>query len=118
LPRVSTPKREAIALQKLIELQRWLYGGATEGLHTFATSPDPSRLLGATAFAVLCGTVCALMPGHGKSVLVSYYLGRPSRILQSIGAGAVLVLTHVGMAVVLVLDPGSGHKYWPDPPTG
>jgi ABC-type nickel/cobalt efflux system permease component RcnA len=90
-------------LQNLIELQRWLYGGATEGLHTVATSPDPLRLLGATAFAVLFGMVHALMPGHGKSVLVSYYLGRPSRILQSVGASAVLVLTHVGMAVVLVL---------------
>jgi hypothetical protein len=42
-------------LQNLIELQRWLYGGAIDGLHANATSPDPSRLLGAMAFAVLFG---------------------------------------------------------------
>jgi nickel/cobalt transporter (NicO) family protein len=90
-------------LQNLIELQRWLYGGATEGLHTMATSPEPSRLLGAMAFAVLFGIVHAMMPGHGKSVLVTYHLGRPGHVLGGVASSVLLVLTHVGMAVVLVL---------------
>jgi ABC-type nickel/cobalt efflux system permease component RcnA len=90
-------------VQNLIELQRWLYGGATEGLHTIATAADHSRLLGAMGFAVLFGIVHAMMPGHGKSVLVSYYLGRPGRVAQSVASSVLLVLTHVGMAVVLVL---------------
>jgi ABC-type nickel/cobalt efflux system permease component RcnA len=45
----------------------------------------------------------ALMPGHGKSVLVSYYLGRPSRIMHGVVSSSILVLTHVGMAVLLVV---------------
>ena len=87
----------------VVELQRWLYGGALNGLKTVGTSNDTAQLLAAMAFAAVFGMVHALMPGHGKSVLVSYYLGRPSRILQSVGASAVHVLTHVGRAVVLVL---------------
>ena len=90
-------------MQNLIELQRWLYGGATEGLHTMASSAEPSRLLGAMGFAVLFGIVHAMMPGHGKSVLVTYHLGRPGHVLGGVASSVLLVLTHVGMAVVLVL---------------
>jgi nickel/cobalt transporter (NicO) family protein len=38
-----------------------------------------------------------------KTVIVSYYLGRPAGLLGSIGTSAIFVLTHVGSAVVLVL---------------
>jgi len=34
---------------------------------------------------------------------VSYQLGRPAPILGSITASAIMVLTHVGSAVILVL---------------
>jgi ABC-type nickel/cobalt efflux system permease component RcnA len=90
-------------LHNLIELQRWLYDGATEGLHTMATAADPSRLLGAMGFAVLFGILHAMMPGHGKSVLATYHLGRPGHVLGGVASSVLLVLTHVGMAVVLVL---------------
>jgi ABC-type nickel/cobalt efflux system permease component RcnA len=52
---------------------------------------------------VLFGFVHAFMPGHGKVALVSYYLGHPTRLLGSIGTSAVLILTHIGSAVILVL---------------
>src|SRR5262249_52119010 len=57
----------------------------------------------AMSIAAIFGMVHAFMPGHGKTVIVSYYLGRPSRYLGSIGTSAILVLTHVGSAVILVL---------------
>jgi nickel/cobalt transporter (NicO) family protein len=57
----------------------------------------------AMSLAAVFGMVHALMPGHGKTVIVSYYLGRPVRFLSSVGTSAILVLTHVGSAVVLVL---------------
>jgi nickel/cobalt exporter len=90
-------------MHSLIELQHWLYGGATDGLKTVAATSDPAKLIAAMGFAVLFGCAHALMPGHGKSVLVSYYLGRPSRMLGGVASSALLVLTHVGMAVILVL---------------
>ena len=53
--------------------------------------------------AFVFGMVHALMPGHGKSVLVSYHLGRPSRKIEGVTTGTLLALTHVGLAVVLVM---------------
>lgn len=87
----------------MIEIQRWLYGGATTALKDFAAGPDFGTLLAGLAFATVFGFVHALMPGHGKIALVSYYLGHPTRIIGSILTSAILILTHVGSAVVLVL---------------
>jgi nickel/cobalt transporter (NicO) family protein len=47
--------------------------------------------------------VHALMPGHGKTVLVSYHLGQPGRLREGIANSAILTLTHVGLALILVL---------------
>jgi len=44
-----------------------------------------------------------MMPGHGKTVLVSYHLGQPGKLREGIANGAILTLTHVGLALVLVL---------------
>jgi ABC-type nickel/cobalt efflux system permease component RcnA len=36
-------------------------------------------------------------------VLVSYHLGQPAKVPESIANAAILALTHVGLALVLVL---------------
>jgi len=84
-------------------IQSWLYGGATAELRNVAAGVSPWRLLAAMSIAVLFGMVHAFMAGHGKTVIVSYYLGRPARWLGSVGTSAILVVTHVGSAIVLVL---------------
>src|SRR5215218_9173541 len=85
------------------DIQGWLYGGATAELRALAGDFGAVKLLAAVSLAALFGMVHALMPGHGKTVIVSYYLGRSAGLFGSIGTSAVLVLTHVGSAVVLVL---------------
>ena len=85
------------------DIQGWLYGSATAQLRAAAAGIDPVKLLAATAVAAVFGMVHALMPGHGKTALVSYYLGRPARLAGSVVTSAILVLTHVGSAVILVL---------------
>jgi nickel/cobalt transporter (NicO) family protein len=87
----------------LSDVQGWLYAGAVANLKAVASGIDPYQLLAAMAIATLFGLVHALMPGHGKTVLVSYYLGHPGRLLGSVGTSAILVATHVGSAIVLVL---------------
>jgi nickel/cobalt transporter (NicO) family protein len=87
----------------VFDMQRWLYGEAIGGLKTIAAGADPEKLTLAIAFAALFGFIHALMPGHGKSVIVSYYLGHPGRMLGGVATSALLVLTHVGMAVTFVL---------------
>lgn len=87
----------------MLELQRWLYAEAGGQLKSFASGIDPLTLLTSISIAALFGLVHAFMPGHGKTVLVSYFLGRPSKVAAGLGASIILVLTHVGSAVVLVL---------------
>ena len=82
------------------DIQGWLYGGASAQLRGLATGFDASKLLAAMLIAAAFGMVHAFMPGHGKTVIVSYYLGRPARLLGSIATSAILVLTHVGSAAV------------------
>jgi nickel/cobalt exporter len=86
----------------LIDAQRWLYQGIASGLGDFAAG-DPRAIFAALAAAVFFGAVHALMPGHGKTVLVSYHLGQPGKLSDGIANGAILAVTHVGLAVVLVL---------------
>jgi nickel/cobalt exporter len=87
-------------MDQLIAVQRWLYGGMAEGLNSTA---DLNELPALVALAFLFGVIHAFMPGHGKSVLVSYHLGRPGRWPEGIATGTLLALTHIGSAVVLVL---------------
>jgi ABC-type nickel/cobalt efflux system permease component RcnA len=89
-------------MQTLVSIQHWLYGGMADGLGA-VTAGSPSAILLAMCAAVLFGAVHALMPGHGKTVLVSYHLGQPSRPLDGFANGAILAVTHVALAVVLVL---------------
>jgi ABC-type nickel/cobalt efflux system permease component RcnA len=84
----------------LIELQHWLYGGMAAGMKS---AQDITALPALLASAVLFGALHALMPGHGKSVLVSYHLGRPGRLWDGLVTGIVLALTHVGSAVLLIM---------------
>jgi len=64
---------------------------------------DLRAIFAAMAAAVLFGAVHALMPGHGKTVLVSYHLGRQAKLVEGVANGAILALTHVGLALILVL---------------
>src|SRR5258705_5211164 len=86
----------------LVDLQHWLYTGAVDalnGLRTVGLAGLPALI--ATAFGF--GLLHALFPGHGKSVLASYYAGH-GRLLGALGSSAILILTHVGSAVVIVLS--------------
>jgi ABC-type nickel/cobalt efflux system permease component RcnA len=89
-------------MNSLVDIQHWLYGGMASGLGEVA-SGDTRAIFAAMVAADLFGAVHALMPGHGKTVLVSYHLGQPGKLRQGITNGAILTLTHVGLAVLLAL---------------
>jgi nickel/cobalt transporter (NicO) family protein len=84
----------------LIAVQGWLYGGMAESMRMASNLHDLPILV---AVAFLFGMVHAFMPGHGKTVLVSYHIGRPGRVVEGIATGALLASTHVGMAILFVL---------------
>jgi len=89
-------------MEILIAIQGWLYNGMAGRLADVA-SDNTRAIFVAMAAAVLFGAVHAMMPGHGKMVLVSYHLGQPGKLREGIANGAILTLTHVGLALVLVL---------------
>ena len=89
-------------MNEIAAIQRWLYGGMADGLGQVAGGA-PSAVFLAMAAAIVFGAVHALMPGHGKTVLISYHLGQEGKLLQSIANGSILAITHVGLAMVLVL---------------
>jgi nickel/cobalt exporter len=89
-------------MNSLIAIQGWLYSGMASGLGDVANG-DIRAVFAAMAAAVLFGAVHAMMPGHGKTVLVSYHLGQPGKLREGIANGTILTLTHVGLALVLVL---------------
>ena len=70
------------------DIQSWLYGGASAELKGLAAGFDMMKLLAAMAIAAVFGMLHALMPGHGKTVIVSYYLGRPAQLLSSVVTSA------------------------------
>lgn len=51
------------------------------------------------------GVVHAIGPGHGKSVVMSYFLNRPGNFFRGIGMGHLITAVHVasGVSVVLVM---------------
>lgn len=89
-------------MTSLVAIQHWLYGGMASGLAEVAGG-NLRAIFVAMVAAVLFGAVHALMPGHGKTVLVSYHLGQRAKLREGIANGAILALTHVGLALVLVL---------------
>jgi len=89
-------------MSSFFDVQRWLYTGIAGNLGEVTTG-HLWTLAPAVAAAMVFGAVHALMPGHGKAVLLSYYLGRPSDLRQGFLSALILALTHVGTAVVLVL---------------
>lgn len=54
-----------------------------------------------TVIAFLYGMLHALGPGHGKSIVVGYYLQKKSSALEVIGTTARISLLHTGSAVFL-----------------
>ena len=88
-------------MEQLIALQRWLYAGSMDAFDAArAAGAAEIPALVATAFAF--GLLHALLPGHGKALLSSYYAAE-GRLLGAIGSSAILITTHVGTAMILVL---------------
>jgi hypothetical protein len=89
------------SMEETFELQRWLYAnaiGALNALQTTGLAELPSMVVAALGF----GMLHALLPGHGKSVLTSYYAG-DGGWRGALASSTILIVTHVGSAVVLVL---------------
>lgn len=55
------------------------------------------------AICLLYGMLHALGPGHGKSIVVGYFIARRGRWRQGVALGAGITVTHTMSAVILLL---------------
>ncbi len=94
-----------VVLTGLDRLHAGVYGAATAALGQ--ASGDLSAAPAALALAFVLGMVHALMPGHGKTVIFSYFLGRGARLGTGVAMAAKIAALHVGTAVILLLVIGA-----------
>ncbi|MFM9860694.1 sulfite exporter TauE/SafE family protein [Pseudoxanthobacter sp. M-2] len=88
-------------LKVAFELQGWLYAGALAALGELRAA-NWHDLPGIVAGVFAFGMLHALLPGHGKAVLVSFYAGS-GKVKAALASSALLIVTHVGSAILLVL---------------
>ncbi|TDQ80446.1 ABC-type nickel/cobalt efflux system permease component RcnA [Dongia mobilis] len=63
---------------------------------------DRGALWAGILFAFLYGVFHALGPGHGKSVVIGYFLGREARPVRGVAMASWIAISHVVGAVVIV----------------
>lgn len=61
----------------------------------------PGFVLSALAVAFLLGAVHAFSPGHGKSLMAAYLVGREGRALDPLVLGISITLSHVASIILL-----------------
>lgn len=83
------------------DLQRDLTQGMTRRMRE-ARDGSPGALLGALGLAFVYGFAHTMGPGHGKTIVVSHFLGTEARWWRGLLMGGQVALAHVAAAVVLV----------------
>jgi ABC-type nickel/cobalt efflux system permease component RcnA len=82
--------------------QRSLQRGISQAMRRASEDGFSKSLLLLLGVSLLYGMLHALGPGHRKTVLAGYFLGRRESPLRGVAAGALLAAAHAGSAVVLV----------------
>ena len=92
-------------LTTLDDLHATVYGSATAALAR--ASQDFSAAPMAIVLAFALGIVHALMLGHGKTVVFSYFLCNGARLMTGVGIACKIAALHVSTAVLLALVIGA-----------
>lgn len=75
---------------------------ALEGLVKTPTF-SPLFLLGAFLLSMVLGSLHALTPGHGKTLVAAYLVGTHGKVRDAVFLGAVVTITHTGSVILLGL---------------
>ncbi len=88
----------------LVSWQRGLNRSLGLRLRSLSTEdPGLFALIGALGFAFAFGFLHAVLPGHRKSVLISYCIADNARIVHGIALGFLFSVMHAVSAVVIVM---------------
>ena len=86
----------------IVEFQRRLNAEIADSMRAIGQGGSLPSFLLALAFAFAYGAIHAFGPGHGKLVIVSYFLGREVRVMRGVAMAAQIAVVHVIAAVVIV----------------
>lgn len=89
----------------VLDLHRQVHQAVADELRNLSNGDGSLLLALTTAFAL--GTVHAVTPGHGKAVLLAYFLGRRAQPWAGLSAAAQIAGLHVGSAIILVIAVGA-----------
>jgi nickel/cobalt transporter (NicO) family protein len=67
------------------------------------------------ALALALGAIHALTPGHGKSIILSYFVGHGARLVDGLAMAGKVAFSHSFTAIVLVLVLGAAVSRWGRP---
>ena len=90
------------AWHALIEFQRQVNAGVAIHMRALETGNSFAAFFLGLGVAFLYGMLHALGPGHGKFVIMSYFMGREVYVLRGLVMAAQMAVVHVIAAVVIV----------------
>src|SRR5918996_1849405 len=91
------------ATRALLDLQRQIQQSLAHEFRAARESSSALRSLVLMSMAFAFGAVHAVTPGHGKSVVASYFLGQGAAPRRGLAMSAKVIATHVLSAIFLVL---------------
>ncbi len=98
-PRETKPALVAVQLNAL---QRDFREKMTAYARRIQEAPTGATTLGFLGLTFLYGVIHALGPGHGKTIVGSYFLARKGTLLQALAFGNLITFMHVLSAVLIV----------------
>ena len=90
------------AWHTLIEFQRQVNAGVAIHMRALETGNSFAAFFLGLGVAFLYGMIHALGPGHGKFVIMSYFMGREVYVLRGLVMAVQMAVVHVIAAVVIV----------------
>lgn len=98
-------------LADFIRLQRDINRALAKGVAALRDGAGAGPVLAAMGLGFLYGAFHAIGPGHGKAVVVSYFLARDSNWLRGVWMGAQIAVFHVLSALIAVVAVHSVLKF-------
>lgn len=98
-----SPEERFAPLRWLAEQQRNAARGFRQLLVELRTDGQGRTLAAAVGLAFLYGVFHAAGPGHGKMIVISYFLAERARLRDGLWMGIRIALTHVAAALAIVL---------------
>ena len=86
----------------LMDFQRRANAEVAFHMNAIERGEDFGAFLLALAVAFAYGAIHAFGPGHGKFVVVSYFLGREARVMRGVVMALQIAIVHVVAAIVIV----------------